>query len=71
MDVRYLDEGVVAVTIPVGQSTQTVLVDDFIPTIDGKPSFCYSSVGALWPHFYMKALAKVYPNPNPNPDPDP
>ena len=38
-----------------------IVVDDYIPTLNGKPAFAgYKSGQALWVMILEKALAKIY-----------
>lgn len=36
-----------------------VIVDDYLPVINGKLAFATSNSGSLWPSFVEKALAKL------------
>lgn len=38
---------------------ETVIVDDFIPCIEGQPAFTQSAGGLMWPLIYEKAVAKL------------
>merc|ERR1711865_305091 len=51
--------GLYEVTVQWMGETKTVLVDDFVPAIDGKPISAVSASGMMWPLIYEKACAKV------------
>jgi len=53
------DQGIYEVTVSFMGQTQKVLVDDFVPAIDGKPISAVSASGMMWPLIYEKACAKV------------
>jgi ankyrin repeat protein len=48
-------EGVYEVTLAGGDK---VVVDDFVPAVDGQPQFTKSTNGLMWPLIYEKACAK-------------
>lgn len=54
-DIEKCAEGVYAVTV----NGQTVIIDDFVPAVDGAPQFTKSNSGLMWPLLYEKAMAKV------------
>jgi ankyrin repeat protein len=54
-DVHKCAEGVYEVNV----MGQTVVIDDFIPAVDGLPQFTKSTSGLMWPLLYEKAMAKV------------
>merc|ERR1740130_468334 len=51
--------GLYEVTVQWMGETKTVLVDDFVPAIEGKPISAFSESGMMWPLIYEKACAKV------------
>ena len=53
----YLQYGFFVVNVELADGSSTrVVVDSFVPTIDGSATFCHG--GGLWSRIYMKALAK-------------
>eukprot|EP00658_Telonema_sp_P-2_P009203 TRINITY_DN13466_c0_g4_i2.p1 TRINITY_DN13466_c0_g4~~TRINITY_DN13466_c0_g4_i2.p1 ORF type:complete len:1781 (+),score=495.49 TRINITY_DN13466_c0_g4_i2:171-5513(+) len=53
------DHGVYEVNVKYMNQLHTVIVDDFVPAIDGKPISACSASGMMWPLIYEKACAKV------------
>jgi hypothetical protein len=54
-DIEVCGEGVYEVTV----NGQTVVVDDFVPAVNGLPEFTKSASGLMWPLIYEKACAKL------------
>merc|ERR1711959_187346 len=53
------DGGVYEVRVSFMGQQHIVMVDDFVPAIDGKPISACSKSGMMWPLIYEKACAKV------------
>jgi hypothetical protein len=53
-DVAKVSEGVYEVNL----GGETVVIDDFVPAVDGEPQFTKSADGLMWPLLYEKAMAK-------------
>merc|ERR1711935_404940 len=58
-DATESEHGLYEVTVQWMGETKTVMVDDFVPAIDGKPISLESASGMMWPLIYEKACAKV------------
>jgi len=58
-DAKESEHGLYEVTVQWMGETKTVMVDDFVPAIDGKPISLESASGMMWPLIYEKACAKV------------
>jgi hypothetical protein len=54
-DILKCAEGVYEVHV----GSQTVVIDDFVPAVDGLPQFTASHSGLMWPLLYEKACAKL------------
>jgi len=57
-DITKCVEGVYEVRV----GDETVIIDDFVPAIDGQPQFTRSESGLMWPLLYEKACAKLAGN---------
>ena len=52
--------GIYCVTLFVNGYEQPVVVDDWFPTVYGKPAFSKTKTGELWAMIMEKAWAKVH-----------
>jgi hypothetical protein len=58
-DAEASESGIYEVRVHFMGKEHVVIVDDFVPAIDGKPISACSKSGMMWPLIYEKACAKV------------
>ena len=57
--IKVDDAGIIIVYFNINGKRIPVIIDDFLPVINGRLVFATSSSGCLWPSFVEKAWAKL------------